>query len=259
MKCPNCGAENQNGSYCASCGKALNANECSACGAGIPPGSSFCTSCGEPVGGEAPSSGARSNLAPWLIGAVAVIIVVVLVVSYLPGGAPQRPAGGGMGGGAAPAMNGDAPSGGGMGGLSSDMRTNADRLFNRIMSAAEQGNEAEVAQFMPMAIQAYGMVDDLDDDGLFHLGLLHLTAGSYDEALQTAQRILANQPNHLLGLAVAAQASEGVGDTAQANEYWQQFLDSYSAESGKPLPAYVDHQPILPEYRRMAREAVGGG
>jgi tetratricopeptide (TPR) repeat protein len=210
------------------------------------------------VGGHAATGGGSgSNVAPWLIGIVAVIIVVVLVISYLPNGAPQRPAGSGMGGGEAPAMG--APAEGGMGGLSSDMRTNADRLFNRIMTAAEQGNQAEVDQFMPMAIQAYGMVDDLDDDGLFHLGLLHLTAGSYDQALQTAQRILADQPNHLLGLAVAAQASEGMGDTTQANEYWQRYLDSYSAESGKPLPAYVDHQPILPEYRRMAQEAVGGG
>lgn len=155
-------------------------------------------------------------------------------------------------------MGGEGASGGvGGSGLSSDMRTNADRLFNRIMMAAEQGNEAEVAQFMPMAIQAYGMVDDLDDDGLFHLGLLHLTAGSHQEALQTAQRILDRDPSHLLGLAVAAQAAESLGDDAGAAGYWERYLDAYETEAGKPLPAYVDHQPILPEYRAMAREALG--
>ncbi len=264
MKCPNCGAENETGSFCASCGAALDVT-CDACGAAVPPGSSYCTACGEPVaagtdGGG--SGGGSSSLAPWLIAAVSIVVVVVLVVVFLPGqtrttapaqgpqgqapmmGAPDA---GGAGGGGAP----------GMGGLSADMRSNADRLFNRIMMAAEQGNEGEVAQFMPMAIQAYGMVDNLDDDGLFHLGLLHLTAGSSDQAMATAERILADHPDHLLGLAVAAQAAEELGDHAGARGYWQRYLDAYQAESGKPLPAYVDHQPILPEYRQMAREALG--
>jgi hypothetical protein len=202
------------------------------------------------VAGE--SDGGVAALAPWLIGALSVIIVVVLVVVFLPGETrttgPAMPSGGQAPAGAAP----------GMGGLSSDMRTNADRLFNRIMAAAERGDEGQVAQFMPMAIQAYEMVEGLDDDGLFHLGLLHLTAGSPDEALAAAERILADQPEHLLGLAVAAQAAEASGDTAGAAGYWQRYLDAYATEAGKPLPAYVDHQPILPEYRQMAEDALGG-
>lgn len=194
-------------------------------------------------------------LAPWLIGAFSIIVVVALVMAYLPGksgSAPRAPTST-----EAPFMGSGGGGGAGPGQLSSDMRTNADRLFNRIMTAAEQGNEAEVNQFMPMAIQAYGMVDNLDDDGLFHLSLLHLTAGSFDEAIQTAQRILDGNPNHLLGLAVSAQAEEAAGDSAAANQYWQRFLDAYSSEAGKPLPEYVDHQQILPEYRTMAREALG--
>lgn len=153
--------------------------------------------------------------------------------------------------------SGGAPGSATGAGLSGDMRTNADRLFNRIMTAAEQGNEAEVNQFMPMAIQAYGMVPDLDNDGIYHLGLLHLTAGDYAQAMNEAERLMADEPNHLLGLAVAADASAGAGDSAQAVEYWQRFLDAYDSEAGKPLPEYVDHQPMMPEYRRMAREATG--
>ncbi len=110
---------------------------------------------------------------------------------------------------------------------------------------------------MPMAIQAYGMVEDLDDDGLFHLALLHLTNGSFDEAQQTASRILADDPDHLLGLAVAAQAAEELGNAQESQEYWGRYLDAYDTEAGKPLPEYVDHQPVLPDYRRMAREATG--
>ncbi|MGK7312073.1 MAG: zinc-ribbon domain-containing protein [Candidatus Longimicrobiales bacterium M2_2A_002] len=259
MKCPNCGAENQTGKYCASCGAGLDVT-CPSCGADVPAGAAFCTVCGEPVAAEAEAGGAASK-APWLIAALSIVVVVALVMVFLPGETrTSRPAdsqpltgappGAGMGGGA----GGAGPA---MGGLSNDMRTNADRLFNRIMMAAEQGNEAEVAQFMPMAIQAYGMVDDLDGDGLFHLALLHLTAGSYDEAQQTADRILADNPDHLLGLAAAAQAAEAAGNTDEATGYWGRYLDAYDAEAGKPLPEYVDHQPLLSEYRDMARAATG--
>lgn len=228
----------------------------------MPAGASYCTECGAPVAAEAGGGGAP-EWAPWLIGAVSVVIVAVLVLVYLPGGSDTGAATGPPTGAGQqqsltpPGEPGDAAPG--MGGLSSDMRTNADRLFNRIMMAAEQGDEAEVAQFMPMAIQAYEMVEGLDDDGLFHLSLLHLTGGAPDRAMETAGRILEDNPDHLLGLAVAAQAAEQAGDSAQAAEYWQRFLDAYDAESGKPLPEYVDHQPILPEYRVMAREATGAG
>lgn len=254
MKCPNCGAENQTGKYCASCGAGLDVT-CPSCGADVPAGAGFCTVCGEPVAAEAASGGMASK-APWLIAALSIVVVAVLVVVFLPGGTQTsaRPAGSQPLTGSAP---GTGMGAGGMGGLSSDMRTNADRLFNRIMMAAEQGNEAEVAQFMPMAIQAYEMVDALDNDGLFHLALLHLTNEAYDEAQQAAGRILADNPDHLLGLAVAAQAAEATGATDEAAGYWNHYLDVYDTEAGKPLPAYVDHQPILTEYRDMAREATG--
>ncbi|MFO7894466.1 MAG: zinc ribbon domain-containing protein [Longimicrobiales bacterium] len=256
MKCPNCGAENQTGTFCASCGAGLDVT-CSECGADVPPGADYCTVCGEPVTGDGGGGGGAASLAPWLIAAASVAIVVVLVVVFLPG-ETRTTAGSMPAGGQPPAMGGGAPGDpSGMGGFTGDMRADADRLFNRIMMAAEQGNEGEVEQFMPMAIQAYEAVDNLDDDGLFHLGMLHLTAGSHDEAMQTAQRILDSEPDHLLGLAVAAQAAEGAGDSARAAGYWEQFLDAYETEAGRPLPAYVDHQPLLPEYRQMAREALG--
>lgn len=253
MQCPSCGAENQNGNFCASCGAALDVS-CAACGADVPAGASYCTACGEPVAGAA--AGEPGSRAPWIIAAVSVAIVAALVLAFLPGGQVRTPA---PPSGSAPFMDGGGAPGGDAGGmgLSGDMRTNADRLFNRIMAAAEQGNQGEVAQFMPMAIEAYGMVSDLDNDGLYHLGLLHLTAGSYDRALETAGRILDDEPRHLLALAVAAEASTAAGDSAGATAYWERFLDAYEAEAARPIPEYVDHQPMLPEYRRLAREATG--
>lgn len=216
----------------------------------MPPGARFCTQCGEPVGagGAGPSSGSR---AAWILAAAAA--VVVLLVLFLPRQADRVPAP--RAGGAEMPLT--APAGGGLGPLTGDMRSNADRLFNRIMVAAEQGDRAEVEQFMPMAIQAYGMVDDLDDDGLYHLGILHLTAGEPEEARAVADRILEDSPSHLLALAVAASAEEEMGNTAAARSLWERLLAAYDEEAGKPRPEYLDHQAMLTEYQRMAREATG--
>lgn len=141
--------------------------------------------------------------------------------------------------------------------LSSDMRTNADRLFNRVMGAAQRGDQAEVSRFMPMAIQAYNMVEDLDDDGILHLAMLHLTAGDPSGARATADRILDGSPDHILALGVAAAAARQAGDEPAARELYRRLLEAYPEEAVKPLPEYTDHQAMLPEYRRIARAALG--
>jgi hypothetical protein len=53
-------------------------------------------------------------------------------------------------------------------------RQAADRLFNRVMQAASSNDEAEVLRFLPMAIGAHDLVEDLDVDGKFHLVLLRM-------------------------------------------------------------------------------------
>lgn len=148
----------------------------------------------------------------------------------------------------------DAPAD--MGGFTGDLRTDADRLFNRVMTAAEMGDQQEVEQFMPMALQAYEMVPDLDDDGLFHLAILYETAGEYDDARATAERILEGSPDHILGLGVAGTAALAAGDTAAAEGYFRRLLEAYPQESGRLLPEYVHHQVMLEEYQRQARAVV---
>ncbi|HUG42294.1 MAG TPA: zinc ribbon domain-containing protein [Longimicrobiales bacterium] len=252
MKCPTCGSEDQTGKFCASCGAALKAG-CASCGAALPAGSRFCTQCGAAAGGR---RGRGTGLPPWPWIAAGTAVLVILLLFLLPRSADRAgaPSMTGPGGGGVPA---GAVIEGGDGLLSSDMRSNADRLYNRIMAAAEQGNRAEVEQFMPMAIQAYGMVEDLDADGLYHLALLHLTAGDPGQALATAERILRDAPDHILGLGVGGAAAEEAGDQDRARALYRRLLDAYATEATKPLREYVDHQRMLPEYRRVAREALG--
>lgn len=192
-------------------------------------------------------------MTPWII-ATAALLVVVMVI-FLPDRAERVTA--------PPPAETPAPgagtgeSGEGLPPLSSDMRSNADRLFNRIMVAAEDGNQAEVDRFMPMAVQAYRLVEDLDEDGLYHLGILHLTAGDPADARQVADRILDRSPNHILALGLAATAAEAAGDAVSAETLWNRLLDAYPEETGEPLPEYRDHQAMIEEYRLRAQEVTG--
>lgn len=253
MTCPHCGAEEQTGKFCAECGAGLDAT-CPSCGAAAQPGARYCTRCGTALAGD--GAPARSTRTIWLIAGAALLVVALMLL--LPrmtdrAGPPSMTRGDAAPAGGAPgAMGGD-------GLLSNDMRTNADRLFNRVMAAAEQGDQAQVDQFMPMAVQAYGMVDQLDDDGTYHLAILHLTAGQPDAARETAGRILDGSPDHILALGVAAEAAAASGDDAEAERLYRRLLDAYATEAARPLPEYVDHERMLTEYRRQARDYLDEG
>jgi tetratricopeptide (TPR) repeat protein len=135
-------------------------------------------------------------------------------------------------------------------------REAADRLYQRVMEAATVGNSAEVTQFLPMAIAAYGLAEPLDADGRFHLGLLRLTGQFNAEALEDAEEILSEQPNYLLALALAGDASVALGDSASARGYYTRWLDAYETEVAKQLPEYIGHESMFPEMRAKA-EALG--
>jgi hypothetical protein len=51
-------------------------------------------------------------------------------------------------------------------------RERFDRLFNRIMTAAEAGNAAEVTTFLPMARMAYAQLDTVNIDARYHMAML---------------------------------------------------------------------------------------
>lgn len=252
MKCANCGTES-NGKFCPSCGASLQTGHCAECGANLPAGARFCTRCGAAAGGTsrrlAPTPAGNPNLPWYLAGGVLLLLIIILVVPMLTddgGPATQMPVGG------ASVTPGTPPP------LTGTPREQADRLFNRIMTAVEGGDSAGARGFTPMAIDAYRMAAPLDNDGLYHLAVVHTVAGDPESARATAEQILAGNPNHLLGLAVAGESAVLAGDTAAARDYYSRLLAAYDAEVAKGLQEYQDHARSLPEFRATAQRVTGG-
>ena len=142
-------------------------------------------------------------------------------------------------------------------------RQAADRLFWRVMTAFESGDQAEVEFFLPMSIASYDRIAALTLDDRFHLSLLHALAGDGTSALEVAEAGLAVRPTHLLCLAAAAEAAIVLGDDALARTHYQTLVDVYDEEVGAGLVEYGPqnaggHANLLPVLRREALEYVAG-
>lgn len=164
-------------------------------------------------------------------------------VAQAPAGAP------------APAASGGGPAGVDLSSMTP--REAADRLFNRVMESVSAGDTAQARAFAPMAISAYGMVDQLDTDGQYHLAVIQLVNNQSEDALATAEGILAQNPVHLFGLFTAAQANQALGNEAEAREQYRAFLDNYDAELAAGRLEYTEHAPVLPSMQTEARQRVG--
>jgi tetratricopeptide (TPR) repeat protein len=131
-------------------------------------------------------------------------------------------------------------------------RQTADDFFNRVMAASENGDTLSARQFLPMALQAYEAARPLDMDGLFHVALLQRTGDMFEASLATALEMLEREPNHIMGLEVAAQATSALGREDEAAGFFQKILDNHDAEIGRPLPEYQSHS----NYFAVARNAA---
>ena len=120
----------------------------------------------------------------------------------------------------------------------------ADRLFNRVMTAVAAADTAEVERFAPMAIAAYDLAGPLDADGLFHVALIEHAVGMMDEALATAEGILEDEPDNLLGLYAVIVSAHDAGDVVRAREALQHLSQVYEREMATGKPDYVEHRAI---------------
>ena len=240
--CPACGAVGS-GKFCSACGAPLETWACAQCGGEVRPGARFCANCGAAVTTEAASTkpGAGLPVAPLVVAGAAVVALVGVFLLR-----DQRTAS--AGGTPAPSVQAEGPPD-----LSQMTPREAfDRLYNRVMAAAEQGDTITVAQFSPMALQAYRNLDLIDADARYHAAMLRLHTGDVTGAQALADSILAEHPTHLFGFVLNAAVARFQGSAARERESSTKFLAAWDAEMKAARPEYQDHQRMLEGFRKDA-------
>ena len=206
-------------------------------GCASPAAGRFCARCGSPL-----ESTLRNRRAWRLAAAAGGLLLVVLALTVL---REQRTAAS-----AGPPGNtetaGEAPPD-----LSAmTPRERFDRLYNRVMRAAESGDTATLSRFSPMAFAAYQMLDTVDADARYHAAVLDLhLRGDTAAALRLADSILAEQPRHLFGFLIRATAAQLTGNEPLRQRARTDFLAAWDSEQKKGRPEYRDHQTMLEQFR----------
>ena len=248
VTCPACGNP-ASGRFCSNCGTSLLPRQCEGCRAELSPQARFCHRCGRSVtGGAAAAPAAAADRTPWLFAGALCLLLVAFIIYKVSADAPapQIPQ---------MANAGAAGPGGGPAGPAPDIsqmtpRERFDRLFNRIMTAAEQRDSAQIQRFTPMALGAYAQLDTFDADARYHAAVLRLQSGDAAGASALADTILAESPGHLFGYLIRGTAAELTGDRAALARARQDFAGRFPAESASGKPEYLDHAPVLRQFRQ---------
>jgi len=132
----------------------------------------------------------------------------------------------------------------------------ATRLYNRVMTLHSQGKADSADFFLPMAIQAYGMLPALDVDARYHIGVLELTAGNAPAALAQADTIRRAVPTHLFAFMLRARALDLERQTAAARRAYSDFLKNEARERARQRPEYAEHTQNLDAFHEQATEVT---
>jgi hypothetical protein len=133
-------------------------------------------------------------------------------------------------------------------------RERFDRLYNRIMRAAESGDEATVTRFTPMALMAYAQLPDVDADARYHAALLKVHTGDVDGARALADTILSQNPGHLFGYLIRGTTARWQKDDGALASAYTAFLSHYDAEMKAGRDEYSEHSRALEDFRQAAQE-----
>ena len=131
-------------------------------------------------------------------------------------------------------------------------REAADRLFNRVMIADEQGRDSEVSQLAPMAIAAYDRLESLDLDAIYHVGLIQAANGDAKAADEAIERLRAIVPNHLLATLLDYRMATEANDQARAERAIERFKSHYEDEILIDRPEYRHHRLQIDMFRQQA-------
>ena len=238
--CSNCGHK-ASGNFCRSCGAALKGAPCPECNAQLKPGALYCHSCSHDLRAR------RSTKLYWLLITASAVTGVVLIVAALRMGSepisthptvpilPPRTAA-----------------------TAQPYRPlqEADQFFDRAMRAYESGDSAQAAFSGRIALEAYAMLDSLDPDARFHVGLLHQISGDYDAILAQADTIEIAFPTHLFAALLRYHVYRADGDSESIQEAVSQFLRRYDKEMAQARPEYALHENLIEGFKA---EALGQG
>lgn len=247
---------------------------CAACGAQLGAGARFCHRCGQAVGdpvfspgsGSAPTHapGAGQNqVLPWAVAAIALLALIALVagqrfnrpaaVAAAPAASPG--AGPFTADPAAAAPDAERPvRAPDISAMSPDER--ALRLFNRVVSLAEQGKRDSVQFFAPMALMSFQSLPAPTLLQRFELGRIAELADVKEIATAQADTILKASPTHLLGLSLGSTAAGMRGDTKAQTEFDRRLIAAAVSERAKNLPEYQVTQIDLDSALARARRNV---
>jgi hypothetical protein len=225
VKCPSCGAQ-ASGRFCRSCGASL-----------------------------LPGQSRPGERLVWMAAGGAIVGVLGLILFFLsrsPTAAPPAAA-------APDAAAAPFASAGGGGGVPPDIsqmspRERFDRLYNKIMQAAESGDENTVTQFSPMALMAYGQLDTVDPDARFHAALIKLHTGDVAGAKALGDTVLLKAPGHLFGYIILGTVARFQKNDAEYRREQAAFLKHYDAEMKAKRQEYADHSRSVEDFKKAAEE-----
>jgi len=223
---------------------------CTSCGASVNAGARFCHACGAQQGAQS-----KAMPLPALVLGAFAIVVVVAIVAYN-AGRSAGPSSGAVGVPSSSAM-GTAP------GAPPDIsnmspREQADRLFDVVMTAHENGDFAQVDQFASMALQAYGALGPLDADAHYHVGLMSAITGNVEQARARIDSMRSAVPNHLLATMLTATVAQMESDGGAVSEAQQKFLQDYDAEIATNRVEYQMHERAIANCKTRVEAPAGG-
>ncbi len=234
------------------------------CGRALAPGAQFCRECGAAAGAAAGTSHAapavRGSRTGWIAAAGIGVALLGVVIAFLarnerqaatpagPMAAPLAADGGGAGdaSGTPPDISNMSP------------KERYDRLYNRVMRAAESGDQATVAQFTPMTIMAYQQLDTIDADARFHMAMLLLHTNQVPGAQAEADSILKFSPGHLFGYMIRGAVARWNKDAEGLRKAQADFLVRYDTEMAAKRPEYAEHERAVNDFRASAKGEAKG-